>query len=311
MHAFFKDINSLMKELRRPYNSSNQQINTKNLNLAVALINNTSALDLEKNVITSTHMTIPVKVVQTISCFSTLGSKEIKPLEKVFNSIEGTIALAQLVMAITLTMLDKSCASSTSTLCNGALLLRILYTGVLGTGWVSAHLTSTRSQTAYKNNQRINVGSAFLSTGIIAPTNFYAVTSENMIEPYLNIPTKIAQISSSMYSVFNKDSSAKEKTINILEAVVAFAQLGLAIGLLFAKQSCEDDINAFCKVNIILQLLYLGLITAGFAYAELGESEVITKPRAPRKQKDLEMGEVSHTSNIDQLEQEATIQNRV
>jgi hypothetical protein len=113
-----------------------------------------------------------------------------------------------------------------------------------------------RSSTGHRNAQRINAGSEIISTSL------------SQFTPAAVIPTKIAQVLTSTYSLFRTDTNVPEKVIHFLEAGISATQVGLAITLLFQSQNCKATEGSICQAIFLTELLYSGILLTGWIPSE-------------------------------------------
>ncbi len=84
---------------------------------------------------------IPKKVAQTCLSLYTLFRCDVKLSEKAIQGLQGSIAAAQLGLAITLFFNSNTCEDDSEILCKAALLCQMIYSGVLLTGWVPSEVS--------------------------------------------------------------------------------------------------------------------------------------------------------------------------
>lgn len=90
---------------------------------------------------------IPQKAAQFgISAYS-LFRRDIKVSEKVVQMLQGGIAAAQMGLAIAMLYMANDCANDDdSNLCKSAVLLNLLYNGVVLTGWLPGEFSKAPAQ---------------------------------------------------------------------------------------------------------------------------------------------------------------------
>jgi hypothetical protein len=148
--------------------------------------------------------------------------------------------------------------------------------------WLSRLSTRSpySSSTGHRNAQRSNaateiVGSAF-----------------EVFSPIAMIPTKFAQTLVSTYSLFRSDSHVSEKVVHGVQCTLSAAQVGLCIALLFTNTECDSNSDAnICKGLLLTQLLYRGMLIAGWAPSEFSkdpytDTQIQTKNDPDNNQKD-------------------------
>ncbi|KTD75149.1 hypothetical protein [Legionella waltersii] len=127
------------------------------------------------------------------------------------------------------------------------------------TSWITTR-SPYSSSTGHRNAQRSNaatevVGSAF-----------------EVFSPIAMIPTKFAQTLVSTYSLFRSDTHVSEKVVHGVQSTIAAAQVGLCIALLFTNTECDSNSDAnICKALLLTQLLYRGMLIAGWAPSEFSK----------------------------------------
>ncbi len=84
---------------------------------------------------------IPTKVAQTCLSIYSLFRTDLKADEKAVQVLQGSIAAAQLGLAITMLFTAQACATDTTGLCEGVLLTQLLYNGVMLTGWIPSEFS--------------------------------------------------------------------------------------------------------------------------------------------------------------------------
>jgi hypothetical protein len=93
-------------------------------------------------------LVIPSKVTQTCLSVYTIFRRDVKLGEKGVHLLQGSIAAAQLGLAITLFFNSKTCEDDTETLCKAALFCQLVYKGVLLTGWVPSEVSKAPHEPA-------------------------------------------------------------------------------------------------------------------------------------------------------------------
>jgi hypothetical protein len=119
------------------------------------------------------------------------------------------------------------------------------------------------SSTGHRNAQRVNAGSEIISTSLAEFT------------PAAIIPTKMAQILTSGYSMFRTDTHGPERLIHFLEMGISCAQVGLAINLLTRGDNCTTPDSDICKAIFLTQLLYKGILLAGWVPSEFAKDPYV------------------------------------
>lgn len=84
---------------------------------------------------------LPTKVAQTCLSVYSLFRTDLKFGEKVVQVLQGSIAAAQIGLAITMLFTAQSCSTDDSDLCKGVLLTQLLYNGVMLTGWIPSEFS--------------------------------------------------------------------------------------------------------------------------------------------------------------------------
>ena len=108
----------------RTFSSTSAHRNTQRTNAVTELAG--SALESLNPI-----LVIPPKVTQTCLSLYTLFRRDVKLGEKGVQLLQGSIAAAQLGLAITLYFNSNTCEDDTETLCKAALLCQLIYKGVL------------------------------------------------------------------------------------------------------------------------------------------------------------------------------------
>lgn len=88
--------------------------------------------------------------------------------------------------------------------------------------------------------------------------------------PAAKIPCKVAQSACSLYSFFHANTSRFEKTINLSQAFIATAQVGLLCYVVASKRDCKDQ-DDWCLALTISDLFYEGILLASAGIAELNK----------------------------------------
>lgn len=115
------------------------------------------------------------------------------------------------------------------------------------------------SSTGHRNSQRTNAVAQIAGDSLATFT------------PVAIIPTKVAQIMVSTYSIFRKDTYLTEKVTHLLQTGISSAQLGLAITLLFKAAECTTASTDICKAVFLCKLLYDGTLLAGWIPSEFSK----------------------------------------
>ncbi|WP_298624265.1 hypothetical protein [uncultured Legionella sp.] len=115
------------------------------------------------------------------------------------------------------------------------------------------------SSTGHRNAERINAGTEVIGSSL------------ETFSPAGEIPTKLAQSITSLYSLFRADTVLPEKAIHLVQFGISSAQLGLAITLLFNGSICTATDTEVCKAIFLLQLLYRGTLMVGWIPSEFSK----------------------------------------
>lgn len=86
-------------------------------------------------------LVIPQKITQTCLSLYTVFRRDVKHSERGVQLLQGSIAAAQLGLAITLFFNSNTCEDETEILCKAALFCQLVYKGVLLTGWVPSEVS--------------------------------------------------------------------------------------------------------------------------------------------------------------------------
>lgn len=99
---------------------------------------------------------IPTKVAQTCLSAYSLFRTDLKLSEKMLHVLQGSIAAAQIGLAITMLFTAESCSTDDTGLCQGVLLTQLIYNGVMLTGWIPSEF-SKEPYTEQTTQQTIDV----------------------------------------------------------------------------------------------------------------------------------------------------------
>lgn len=91
----------------------------------------------------------------------------------------------------------------------------------------------------------------------------------SLATPATLIPVKIAQGFASIGAIFQKDAKPYERAIHGIQALIATAQIAMLIYAIHANEQCENKEISFCKAMLILDVMYKGILLAGFGSAEI------------------------------------------
>lgn len=117
-----------------------------------------------------------------------------------------------------------------------------------------------QSTKGHRNAQRGNGATEIVSSGL------------ESISPAALIPGKLGQFIISSYLIVRPDTRIAEKFIHLLQALIAAAQISLAITILFNKTDCKTNSSDLCTSLFLLQLLYRGTLLTGWLPCEVTKS---------------------------------------
>ncbi|WP_209025845.1 hypothetical protein [Legionella israelensis] len=155
---------------------------------------------------------------------------------------------------------------------------------------ISKHLSirAFSSSSPHRNAER-----ACGATQVIA-------SSVQSLSPATLVPAKFAQSLISFYTIFRNDTHASEKTLHVLQGLIALTQLGLVVTLLFQDLDCNEEEGFICTAAFLMDLLYAGTLATGWVPSEFSKDPYLT-PEAKHRG---EMAEKSQDEDEDETEEE-------
>lgn len=303
-----------------PYRSSINHADGQSIILTASTISTAQTINNQTMNLSSSNLAIVEQFIQIFINSKNIFSSETKTLEKVVNGVQGVNSGARLIVSSIILFKQISCSNNDNVLCKLAFFLRMINLGLGIAGFASAHITLPDKKTlitkripaskSFHNAQRINMASTFLSSGVITPLTRKDQATGQTVAPYIEIPTKIAQMIACIYIVFNKDSSLEERIVCGFQLIVCLAQLGIQTASLFKDEVCDNSLTYFCTANVYLQLLYLGLVIISLINAEIGTPSTNKERIALLKKDPLSRTEEGLNQNSDHEEEMSTISNQ-
>lgn len=109
-------------------------------------------------------------------------------------------------------------------------------------------------------------------------TSVLGSTFQTLI-PQAVIPTKFIQTLLSFYVLFRPDAKFAEKSTQLLMVLLAAAELGISVEMLFSEELCTDNASDLCKAALLFNILYnstlaFSTIPAEF-YKELSQNQTV------------------------------------
>ncbi|STX27557.1 Uncharacterised protein [Legionella beliardensis] len=90
------------------------------------------------------------------------------------------------------------------------------------------------------------------------------------LTPAAQIPQKLAQTIIGFYTACRADVEGSERLQHALLALIAGAQLGLAVDMLFEDLICEEnDSNPICRTAFLLEISYITILSLGWGRSEI------------------------------------------
>jgi hypothetical protein len=120
------------------------------------------------------------------------------------------------------------------------------------------HISSTRH---HRRIQRANAGSQMLGAGI-AQISITAL-----------IPIKVAQTILSGQAFFQPKTKPIERGAHAIQASLSCAQLLLISVLYFRGNNCDQDSASLCKMLVLLDLIYQGILLVSCSAAEISKEK--------------------------------------
>lgn len=95
---------------------------------------------------------------------------------------------------------------------------------------------------------------------------------------YTVVPVKFSQVVISLFVCLRQDLHGSERLCHFMQAFLALSELVLSIFIFFKGIECsETDLSGvYCKVIIIVQLLYAGVLSANSAVSEISKDVYTT-----------------------------------
>lgn len=93
------------------------------------------------------------------------------------------------------------------------------------------------------------------------------------ISPIAALPAKLAQGCNSSYCAISRALKPHERVVHGIRALIAFAEVGILIAMLFKDEKCETLKPPICKSLLMCELLYQGLLLVSWVPSEFFKEE--------------------------------------
>lgn len=234
---------------------------------------------------------------QSVSSLYSAIFSRLKTPEKIVQGIQGGISGVRLGIAIWVLRYDDPC-NENGTICNLRLLFLLLYVGILSLTGVASESNKEPSenippQTGAPPNlisRSINKFSATIhpsgSTSshrniqrLTAYTESTSTASET-ISPGAQIPFLFTKTLLALGSAMFSPIKLREKIVHAAQGTISGSRLIIQIWMLFSNELCHDNTKTLCRADLILMLIYLGILSVMGITSE-NSKEASNPPVAP------------------------------